>query len=155
LLGNAYYKVTSSDCASAESDTEQKQGVPWAQSWWGSQTIPSGWVVALSQPKITYTELSCPLNMKQSTFIATITTHVDEAAFNPAAAQALAASRLDSLLPSGYLWKVGSRTTCTPTITSTTISPSAHSVLLRCADSDTAYYNWTSSLESALASKLA
>lgn len=155
LQGDAHYKVQPADCTNALNDLHNNQGKPWAQAWFAGQSAPAGWQFALSSPTITFSSDSCPTGQQQTSafnFTASTTTSVRDAAYNPAAAQSLASSRLDGALPGGYQWQNGTRTTCAPTVKSVDAS---NKVTLNCSDSATAYYVWTSSAKSQLAGKLA
>lgn len=155
LQGDAHYEVFASDCQTALSDLRNNQGKPWAQSWFAGQSAPTGWKFALGSPSITFSGDSCPTGEQHTnafTFTASTTTTVGNAAYNPAAAQSLASSRLDGTLPGGYQWQPGTWTTCTPTVKSVDAS---NKVTLSCSDSGVAYYVWTSMAKSQLAGKLA
>ena len=155
LQGDAHYKVQPADCSAALSDLHNNQGKPWAQAWFAGQSTPAGWKFALSSPSVTFSGDSCPTGEQHASafnFTASTTTVVRNAAYNPAAAQSLASSRLDGTLPGGYQWQTGTRTTCAPTVKSVDAS---NKVTLNCSDSGVAYYVWTSSAKSQLAGKLA
>src|SRR5262249_19181896 len=143
------------NCTNAIGETENTLGTPWAQNWLAGQIIPSGWQLALDQPSITFTTVTCPQGQQQATafnFTASSKTHVNDAAYNPAAAQALAGNRLSGLLPAGCLWESSSQTTCTPAVKGV---DGNNKVTLSCAQSGTAYYNWTDALRAQLAGQLA
>jgi hypothetical protein len=155
LVGDAHYEVLSSDCQAALSDLHNNQGKLWAQAWFAGQSAPAGWKFALGSPSITFSGDSCPTGEQHTSafnFTASTTTTVHNAAYNPAAAQSLASSRLDGTLPGGYQWQTSTRTTCTPSVKSVN---SSNKVTLNCSDSGVAYYIWTRSAQSQLASKLA
>jgi hypothetical protein len=156
LPGNAHYEVQPQDCQSAL-NTAHSQGSSWAQGWIAGQTIPAGWQWARSQALVGFTGDTCsPSVATQSpnpfNFTASTTASVQNSAYNPAAAQSLAASRRDGMLPSGYQWKGGSRSTCTPSVSGVA---SNGKVTLTCSEGGTAVYIWSDTQSSALASKVA
>jgi hypothetical protein len=155
LVGDAHFEVLASDCQAALNDLHNNQGKPWAQTWFAGQSAPTGWTFALSSPSITFSGDSCPTGEQHTNafnFTASITATVRDAAYNPATAQSLASSRLDSTLPGGYQWQTGTRTTCTPTVKSVDTN---NKVTLNCLESGTAYYLWTSTAKGQLAASLA
>jgi hypothetical protein len=156
LPGNAQYEVQVLDCQSALS-TVHSQGTSWAQGWIAGQTIPSGWQWARSQALIGFSGDTCsPSVATQSpnpfNFTASTTASVQNSAYNPAAAQSLAASRRDGMLPGGYQWQSGSRSTCSPSVSNVA---SNGNVTLSCSDRGTAVYVWTDVQSSALAGQVA
>ncbi len=155
LIGNGGYTVLQSDCDAAEADAKSPYSQTWANNYIAGQSIPSGWVLALSQPRFSLTNLTCPLGQHQSTsftFTASVTANVNDAAYNPGAAQSLAGARRDNALPSGYLWVSGSRGGCNPTVTNVA---SNNKVTLNCSASGTAYVNWTDSTKASLSAAVA
>ncbi len=155
LIGNGGYTVLQSDCDAADSNVEAPYNQAWANNWMASQSVPSGWILALNQPTFSLTNLSCPLGQHQSTafnFTASVTANVNDAAYNPGAAQSLAGSRRDNALPEGYLWVSGSRGGCTPSVTNVA---SNNKVTLTCTASGTAYFDWTSDAKASLAAAVA
>jgi hypothetical protein len=154
LVGDAHYQVLSGDCSAAFGGLHD-QGKSWAQSWNAGLSVPSGWRLTSGSPKISYSGDSCPTGQQQTSafnFTASSTTNARNAAYNPAAAQALASSRLDSTLPNGYAWLYSTRTTCSPSLKSV---DGNNKVTLSCSDSGVAYYIWTSTAKSSLAGKIA
>jgi hypothetical protein len=156
LTGNGGYDVLDSDCQSALG-TSHSQGTTWAQGWIAGRTIPSGWRWARAQALISFSGDTCSpsvgtLQSAPFNFTASTTASVQNSAFNPAAAQSLAASRRDGMLPSGYQWKSGSRSTCTPSVSGVV---SNGNVTLSCSDGGMAVYVWSEAQSSALAAKVA
>jgi hypothetical protein len=152
-MGNGGYQVTSADCQAALNDAKDK-GTSWAQSWFSSQTLASGWKWAQASATVSFTGDSCPEEQSQSTafsFTASTITHVSANAYNAAAATQFAANRLNGQLPSGYQWKSGSQTTCSPVVK----SASGATVTLRCGDTGVAVYTWSTDHKSQLAGTLA
>lgn len=154
LTGNGEYEVLYSDCQAAL-DTVHGQGTTWAQGWIGSQHPPAGWQWARGQALIGFSGDTCPVGTTQPTaftFTASTTASVQNSTYSPAAVQALAERRLDGLLPGGYQWKDGSRSTCTPSVSSVA---SNGTVTLSCSDGGVAIYVWSDAQRSALAGKVA
>lgn len=149
IQGNGYYFT---DCTSANATLEAPYDQAWANGYMAGQSVPSGWKLALSQPKLSYTNLSCTYQQQSGpfNFTASVTANVNDAAYNPGAAQSVAGSRRANLLPSGYLW--ASRTGCAPNVTGV---DGSNKVSLNCSASGTAYYNWTSDAKANLAAAVA
>ncbi len=153
LVGNGSYQVTSADCQAALNDTKTNQGVAWAASWQSSQSIPSGWQWAKSAPSTAFSNDSCPSGQQQATsfnFTASSVTTAGNNAYNPAATQSLAKSRLNGQLPSGYAWHSGDPSGCAVAVKST----SGSKVTLTCPATGSAVYAWTDSLKANLIAKL-
>jgi hypothetical protein len=156
LTGNGGYEVLDSDCQSALA-TVHGQGTTWAQGWITGQIIPSGWRWARAEALIRISGDTCTpsvgtLQSGPFSFTASTIASVQNSAYSPAAAQSLAASRRDGMLPSGYQWKSGSRSTCTPSVGGVA---SNGKVTLGCSDGGTAVYVWSDAQSSALTGKVA
>jgi hypothetical protein len=150
LFGNGHWQVTSSDCNSAISATQQS-GQQWGTSWVQSQ-VPSGSQLALSPPIFTLSQQQCPLGQQIQFFTASSTTQVDDGAFVATDAQAAALARLNNSVPAGYVIQQGTTTVCNPQGTGL---QGGTTVLLTCSDNATAVYNWTQSMKAALAQQVA
>jgi hypothetical protein len=153
LMGNGFYQVTSADCQAALNDTKTNQGVAWAASWQSGQSIPSGWQWAKSAPSTAFSNDSCPSGQQQPTaftFTASSLTTASNSAYNPAAAQSFAKSRLNGQLPSGYAWRSGDPGACTVAVKSS----GGSTVTLTCPAAGTAVYVWTDALKADFAAKL-
>jgi hypothetical protein len=153
LQGNGSYQVTSADCQAALNNAKNTQGVAWAASWQAGQAIPGGWQWAQSAPSTAFSNDSCPSGQQQATafnFTASSVTTASNNAYNPAAAQSLAKSRLNGQLPSGYAWRSGDPSACTVAVKSS----GGSTVTLTCPTTGTAVYAWTDSLKADLIAKM-
>jgi hypothetical protein len=153
LVGNGFYQVTSADCQAALNDTKTNQGIAWAASWQASQSIPSGWQWAKSAPSTGFSNDSCPSGQQQATafnFTASSVTTASNNAYNPAAAQSLAKSRLNGQLPSGYAWRSGDPSSCAVAVKSN----GGSTATLTCPATGTAVYTWTDALKADLIATL-
>jgi hypothetical protein len=151
LVGNGGWQVTNSDCQNAYGILEQQDGVPWGTSWVQSQ-LPAGWNFSLSSPQFSVSNQQCPQGQDIQNFTVTITTTVVDGGWNPTPAAGVAASRLQGQVPSGYVIKSGTSTTCSPALQGYNSGSGVTSV--KCSDSAMVIYNWTSSLKQNLAVSL-
>jgi hypothetical protein len=153
LQGNGSYQVTSADCQAALNYVKNTQGVTWAASWQAGQSIPGGWQWAKSAPSTAFSNDSCPSSQQQATafnFTASSVTTASNSAYNPAAVQSLAKSRLNGQLPSGYVWRSGDPSACAVAVKSN----GGSTVALTCPAAGTALYAWTDALKADLIAKL-